>query len=448
MRILFLSHFFPPSHTAGAENYAYNLARALVHEGHDVYVLCAGTWDSGECYWNGYSDETLTGIHVRRLNLCWHKAPDPNRFLYDNPITAAHLRDWLRQIQPDIVHVISCYTLSASVMQVCKQANVPLVITLVDYWFLCPSLHLRRSDGTLCDGQTTAWDCLKCMLSGAKVYRWSSKLMRENGLKRALTLISRSGLNRLRGLRGMALDMEERKAILLDHLLGADIVLAPSRFLGSIHADVVKGLAFRVQPHGHHLEWVTGFQSRPPDGIVRFCYIGQISHDKGVHLLVEAFLRLGDTCPAELNIWGGINEQNSYGCYLQMLAAQSNRIHFRGRFKRDQLANVLSQADIVVVPSIWYENNPLVIQEAFAVQLPVIATNLGGMAEFVQHEVNGLLFEYNDIQDLAQQMRRIVEESGLLAQLRAGIPLVKKIDQEVGELLSIYEDIWGRKPHG
>jgi glycosyltransferase involved in cell wall biosynthesis len=122
-------------------------------------------------------------------------------------------------------------------------------------------------------------------------------------------------------------------------------------------------------------------------------------------------------------------------------------ISFCGRFDHDQLAQVLSGIDVLIVPSIWYENAPLVIQEAFAVKTPVIATNLGGMAEAVTHEVNGLLFEPGSVEDLSKQLRRVVEEKGLIEKLISGIPEVKPIDQEVLELEQIYTNLVQSFPH-
>jgi glycosyltransferase involved in cell wall biosynthesis len=442
MKILFLSHVFPPNYTSGAENYTFNLAQALVQHGHQVYVLCAETWDSGAHYWNGHTDEMYEGIWVRRLNLCWHKAPDPNRYLYDNPVTAEHLRVWLPEVQPDVAHVTSCYTLSASIIQVCKNAGLPVVVTLVDFWFLCPSLHLLRRDGALCDGQTTPWLCLQCVLGGAKTFRWPSRLLPDSLLEPILTSISqRPAVSKLRGLRGMALNMAERKQVTAERLRQADVILAPSQFLASLHAAVIDDLPLWVKPYGHDLSWLTGYRGRLPDDGLRFCYMGQISDDKGVHVLVEAFLRLDSTAGVTLDIWGGLDSRTAYVSRIKELAARSDNIHLCGRFSRSELGHVLSQTDVVVVPSLWYENNPLVIQEAYAARVPVIASDLGGMSEYVRHEVNGLLFERGDVDDLARQLRRVVTEPTLLTQLRAGIPSVKTIEQETDELLNIYEQL-------
>jgi glycosyltransferase involved in cell wall biosynthesis len=113
----------------------------------------------------------------------------------------------------------------------------------------------------------------------------------------------------------------------------------------------------------------------------------------------------------------------------------------RGSFSHEQLDEVLSEIDVLIVPSLWHENNPRVIQEAFAAQTPVVASNVGGMSEFVEHEVNGLLFERNNEIDLAKQLSRIINEPDLLPRLQEGIKPVKTIETEVEELILFYKEL-------
>jgi glycosyltransferase involved in cell wall biosynthesis len=96
------------------------------------------------------------------------------------------------------------------------------------------------------------------------------------------------------------------------------------------------------------------------------------------------------------------------------------------------------------VPSRWYENGPGVIFEAFAAGVPVVATDLGGMSEFVRHEENGLLFGLEDASGLARQLRRLIEEPGLLDRLRAGIGPVKTVQDNVDELEALYLQLQSR----
>jgi glycosyltransferase involved in cell wall biosynthesis len=206
----------------------------------------------------------------------------------------------------------------------------------------------------------------------------------------------------------------------------------------------VENLSTCIESYGHDLSWLQNYHHKIPEDVLHFCYLGQICHDKGVHILIEAFLNLEKTAhDVVLDIWGGLDSDSPYVRRIHELAASSNNIHLHGGFSRTQLADVLSQSDVVVVPSIWYENNPLVIQEAFAAQVPVIATDLGGMSEFVQHGANGLLFESDNVTDLLNQMQRVVNEPSLLSQLRKGILPVKTIEQEVAQLMVIYEQSLG-----
>ena len=219
MKILLISGFFPPKHTAGSEKRTYGYARTLLSKGHDVQVLCADEWTAGNQYWNGYYDEVYHDIPIRRLHINWKLAPDPNQYLYRNAVIAEQLEGWLAEWQPDIVHVISCYTASASVIEIAKAQHHPVILTLVDYWFLCPRLSLLHADGSLCSGQTTSWECVQCLLWGAKAHRWLRTLVPKRLLKEVLLWVSRHpGLSRQRGLRGMALNIDDRKAYLSEML--------------------------------------------------------------------------------------------------------------------------------------------------------------------------------------------------------------------------------------
>jgi glycosyltransferase involved in cell wall biosynthesis len=123
---------------------------------------------------------------------------------------------------------------------------------------------------------------------------------------------------------------------------------------------------------------------------------------------------------------------------LQQIGVHDQRVHFMGTYHQDQISEVMREIDIVVVPSLWYENSPNVILEALAHQTPVIASNLGGMAELVQHEGNGLLFEPGEPQSLAVQLQRLVAEPALITKLKAGILQIKSLEQEIDELEKLY----------
>jgi glycosyltransferase involved in cell wall biosynthesis len=245
-------------------------------------------------------------------------------------------------------------------------------------------------------------------------------------------------LNRQPSLIGMALDMEQRKRYLAAQVHLPDLVISPSKFLAAAFAFTETERPFVVQPHGHDLSWLESFEGKSACSHVRLGYIGQIQPIKGVDVILRAFLQLEEASDVSLDVWGGLEGNSAYTKEVRRLADASERIHLRGRYAHHDLAHVLSAIDVIIVSSICYENSPLVIHEAFAAKTPVIATNLGGMRELVQHEVNGLLFERSDVADLTHQMRRVITEPGLLEHLQKGIPPVMTVEQEARELISIY----------
>jgi glycosyltransferase involved in cell wall biosynthesis len=443
MRILFITNGFPPHRWAGTETYTAGIAEELQARGYRVQVLCTDEWQTGSRYWNGYVDEVYHGVPVRRVNLNWTKAPDPSLYLYNNPLAADYLASYLEEIQPDLVHVTSCENLSASVLRVVKEAGLPLVLSLTDFWFLCPRMNLLRSDGANCDGQTTPWDCLKCQLYNEKAYRWTSRILPEKRVARLLETLSQyPQLTRQRGLRGMAGDMGDRKRFLREALNWPDCRITASQFVHDMF--VANGIAapIKVQPYGHDLAWLERYTGKTPSDVVRIGFIGQINSHKGVHLLLQAANHLQDALGHRfsLSIYGDLNKAPAYAGKLRELAADIAHVHFRGTYAREQSADVYANLDVLVVPSLWYDF-PLVIYEAFATKTPVIATNLGGMAEAVTHKVSGLLFERGNVDDLAKQLRRIVEEPALLERLQDGVPSVKTSEEEVTELEAIYRDL-------
>jgi glycosyltransferase involved in cell wall biosynthesis len=440
MRILFVTHFFPPKHNAGTENYTLDLARALHSKGHEVEILCAEDWDSGDNYWNGVTDDIYDGVAVHRIHLNWIKARDPNKILYDSSSTEKWFNQFLAVNDFDLVHVTSAYSLGIAVLRSVKRAGIPLVLTLMDFWFICPSVQLLRSDGSLCDGKTTPSQCQSCLMDGSHVFHRLERAALPGEIRSRIwgTLAHITLLAKQRGLRGMLLNMHERKRVLSQALALPDVVISHSATVREMFSKNTS-IPIEIIPNGHNISWLSSYQRKVGVDIFRFGYIGQIQMTKGVHILIEAFLRSGLDGKARLDIWGDYSRNTGYADQLRTRIGGDHSITLRGRYERAQLASVLAEIDVLIVPSLWYENAPLVIQEAFAAKIPVIATNLGGMAEAVAHEVNGLLFERGDADDLSRQLQRIVDEPELLGRLLAGIPPVKTIDEEVSELETIYQ---------
>jgi len=178
MRVLLVTLFFPPTRNAGTENYTLGVAESLQRRGHQVEVICAEDWERGEAYWNGVRTEQYKGVTVHRLSLNWLKADNPNQVLYDSAEVESWFEQFLLQHQPDVVHVTSTITLGVGLLRAMQRLAIPVVLTLTDFWFICPRVQLTRHDGALCNGMTSAWDCQSCLAADSRQFQTINSVLR------------------------------------------------------------------------------------------------------------------------------------------------------------------------------------------------------------------------------------------------------------------------------
>jgi len=195
-----------------------------------------------------------------------------------------------------------------------------------------------------------------------------------------------------------------------------------------------------VSPYG--IELPGGNFSKIISSKTRFGFIGRITFVKGVHLLLEAFASLSAQEEAHLTIYGETDEKSKkYGQALKDDFGHFSNIDFAGRVDNASISQVYRQLDILVVPSIWPENSPITILEAQAHGVPVTASDVPGIADLVQHEVNGLVFTNQNAQDLARQMVRCLNEPGLIASLAQNSTAVKSMPDNAQEMVAIYRSV-------
>lgn len=148
MKILLAVHHFPPRYTGGAEWRAYRTAAALRSRGHDVRVVAIERIDAAGAGLT-WSDEVYEGVPVRRLAFNLSAAPDPFVWQYDNAWIGEHLDALIAQERPDVFHLIGGYLMTGSALLSARRAGLPVVVTLTDYWYLCPRISMLRSDGSI-----------------------------------------------------------------------------------------------------------------------------------------------------------------------------------------------------------------------------------------------------------------------------------------------------------
>ena len=168
----------------------------------------------------------------------------------------------------------------------------------------------------------------------------------------------------------------------------------------------------QVSPYGIDTSHVADAPPKAPIPDAPVGFVGTLAPHKGPDLLVRAFRMLPPRSTRRSPSTGARGATRPTPRGLRALAGGDGRISFPGPFSREELESVLADLDVLVVPSRWYENAPGVIFEAFAAGMPVVATDLGGMSEFVRPGKNGLLFALDDAEDLAEQLRTLIEDKG------------------------------------
>ncbi len=448
MRILFAAHQFFPEHYAGVEIVTLGLAREFRARGHETYVLAPKRSIPGNDIEPGeIEDYEFGGVPVRRVGRPKEGVSRPYRLDYENEVMARRTREYMQEIRPDVVHAEHFQGLSASVIPVFKEFDVPLVYTATDFWTICPVVDLHRHDGVMCEGPELT-HCTRCIASRYPGTRMRATVDRMPDVAlRTAGILSETPLSKISQPLRQVWALKERPGHIREKMEGVDHIIVYTHLMKELLlANGIGKGKIRVSPYGIDTSRIVDIprnRNVPPP--LRVGFIGTLAPHKGCDILIRAFRNLPQELEATLTIYGNLERFKSFVRKLRMLADGDERINLAGPFQREKVGDALSELDALVVPSRWYENQPGVILEAFAAGIPVVATDLGGMSEFVKHEVNGLLFERENAGDLARQLRRLGEEPGLIEKLRAGIGPVKTVEEDVDELEELYNELLAGK---
>jgi len=432
MNLLIVVPHFPPSHVGGVENIAQYYAEWMHRAGHRVDVVCVEQLADGDSVTAVRSSDA--GYMVHRLTL--GVGSSNFRLLHAHDALRAWFEALIHERSTDVLHVHSGYLTGAPALAAAQHLSVPTVLTLHDYWFICPRLTLLQPDGSSCSGPEAA-KCTWCLQSEQRRYLWADRVTAGTAgrVGRALvnaSLVSRSAVEQV----------QQRNDHLRSILMATDIVLSPSQFLRSLMLDAgFPAERIRVQVTGiaPQPQWV---RRRATNDAFNIGYAGRIVEPKGVHVLIDAVRAL----PFDnwtLAIHGPTTVDARYVSRLQAMAAGDSRIQFKGAFPGDQQARVFAELDVLVVPSVWYENRPLTILEAQSAGLPVVASRLGGMAELIDHGRTGLLFNPGDTQDLATQLTALRQDPHLADHLASQRTNVLSMDQELASIDTLYAGLQG-----
>lgn len=415
-----------------------------------MHVLTGGAGASDSSAELPYTDYDYQGLKVHAVGRPGGRSPvERIRDEYASEPIAEHVRGYVEGLRPDAIHIFNLFNLSGSLLEVFEEAEVPVVFTPTSFWPVCKQMTLTKPDGTLCSGpdELTA-NCLECW--GAEKHAPPETLPHVQETNDFYRKLARSALSAPQDFPSVWTMLQRNRYLLKWFNRAVDVVLSPNEFMTrKLTEHGLDPSLFRHSPYGIDTSGFAAARTvRSTEGL-RVGFIGSINRLKGLHVLIEAFKTLPPESGASLRVCGGLDGWPDYAREVYELACGDPRINFAGPFPNEETADELSRMDVLVVPSVWHENTPLVVYAAFAASVPVIASATGGLDAVVRHEENGLLFEPGDAGDLSAQLRRLVDEPGLIEKLGSRAGEVRGVRESVDEMLEFYERPRSLRPgHG
>ena len=447
LSILHVIHDFLPRYRAGSEIYAHELCRELARR-HHVTVLCA-EYDParrhGHVAWRVHD-----GISVVEVANNWVCRSFEDT--YRSPGMTGQIAHVLHAVQPDVVHVHSLLNLSFDLPALARARGIPVVATLHDYTLVCPSggQRIHVAEQHVCD-VIDADRCARCFkqspfhaqLTFAGAAATSPRLLGRAGLalvRRYPRLAARvaNAAHRLAPFTTTAVDVTQRLEAARKVFDDVDLFVAPSPSIAFEFERLgIERSKLRVSDYGF-----VPLQRRSPArrrGRLRIGYAGILVWHKGVHVLIEAVRHLPPDA-YELKVFGSLEVCPDYCGQLQARAA-GLPVRFMGAFEREAAADVYDQMDVLVVPSLWLENSPLVIHEAFMAGVPVVGSRIGGIPDLLGHGRCGVLYDPVSPTELAAVLQQLIEEPERLDAFARRLPPVKPMAADAREWESIYRQV-------
>ncbi len=440
MKILQVVHSFLPQNMAGTEIYTYNLSKELSKK-NEVFVFYRVNDFRKREYELNY--DKFNGLNIITVNNTFKFCNSFEKF-YRNDIIAEQFAKVLDKIKPHIVHIQHFIFLSTTIIDEIKRRGIPVVFTLHDYWLICPQWHFLKKDLGICNDSDES-KCVDCLDYQLSIKRFPKSIyvrfrniipgFATRFLKNIYLNMAKADLN--------SQDMPEKIRLRIKHIKGlsskVDLFIAPSQFLRKKFIEFgIPEDKTRFIPHGINTEYFKGFKRKPSDRM-RFGFIGTILPAKGVDILIEAFNRIKDE-RIELKIYGRLFPYRGFEYYPSHIRrlTRNKKVKFMGGFDHKDVANIFSEIDVLVFPSIWNENCPLVILEAIITKTPVIASKIGGIPELVKDGLNGVLFNPKDVDELQEKIQYVINPD-TMGKLQEAAPEVTSIEDHANKIENLYE---------
>ncbi|OPL12019.1 MAG: hypothetical protein AVO34_02055 [Firmicutes bacterium ML8_F2] len=369
MKVLQINKFFFLK--GGSERYFFDLAELLTKKGHRVIVW--STQNSNNFLWPRQENFAKFSDFSKKEGLI--KDFKKVKRIFWNCEASRKLEKIIKEEKPEIAHLHNIFShLSSSIIFTLKKYHIPIIMTLHDYKLFCPNYKFF-SNGEVC------YDCLK----NKNYYSCLSKKCLKGSMAKSL-------------IGFLEAKFQNDFLKITDKI---DVFLAPSLFMGkkALEWGIDKEKVIHL-PNFIDKDFCKGIKASKSQ-TPYFLYFGRLSQEKGVNLLIESFNEIKkDLTDWKLKIVGDGPNKNE----LESLAQRERRIEFLGEKKGKELKQIIANAELVVIPSLWPENFPYSVLESFILSKPVLAAKIGGLTELIKDRQNSLLFKAGSKDDLKAKL--------------------------------------------
>lgn len=357
MKILFASYNFGNKVVGGAQQSIKVVADELVSRGHEVGVTYVN--DPARRW---VDDSGILRLELPPNNIYWHPEGRPNPVLRlgwhaidrCGGLASKAISDQIVYFKPDVVHTNVLCGLTVDIWRVAKNLNIPVVHTIHDYYLLCINSGMRNASGNC------SRPCKSCRVASLRSRRFANKYV-------------------------------DGVAYVSDHMRLKHE--QESVFSNKVVTRKIVG-AFKATPVPISLS-----TKKSRDGVV-FGFLGRVAPDKGVSLLIKAFVDAA--IPGATLLIGGVGDE-SFVSSLKALSGNAD-VRFLGRVKPDEF---FSSIDVLVVPSTWNEPAARVVYEAGVSNVPVVVSRRGGLPELVRNGERGWTFDPDSQGNLLNLLKHI-----------------------------------------
>lgn len=441
MKIILCLHHFLPEVIAGTEMYVLRLAQNLTEQGVEAVVLIPnfGAVTNKEYIYEG----------VRVIKYAENSVEDRKMMMGKSiPAGLAEFSKLLLEEKPDIIHFHELFPgrgINIFHVQKAHLLSIPIVLTFHLSNYTCIKGTLIYKDESKCDGIVKIMRCTECVYHSKKIVGYKAVLLSKLAATAYYAGLDATYLSYSVGTAlGFPFVISKIKRRLVDLANYSERIIVLTQWYKKILEDngvpshklvyVKQGLANKTKTVPIKQRLILP---------LKIVFVGRINELKGIHLLIDAFFHLPED-KITLDIYGQDSEE-SYASDLKKKSAAKKNIRWMGKMQPEVVINRMSEYHVLCLPSTFSEMSPLVIQEAFAAGLPVLASDVYGNAEEITEGVNGWLFRFKDSSHLTDKLLYLVNNLDKVEKARKELPKPNSFKSVVENHIEIYSMVMKSK---